>query len=249
MSSSRPWFARAFDRAYLEVYAHRDAAEAEAATQHLLVPLGLAGKDVLDLACGGGRYIEATARRGARVTGLDLSPALLDVARGAAPRACGLVRGHMLQLPFAPACFDLVLCMFTSFGYMSSADDDLAVLREVRRVLRTPGALVLDLFNAERVRQSLPGRSERRVGRFLVREARRLDAEEVVVKEIELRDGAAVRRYEERVRLWPYAALRDALAGVGLPLRGAWGSYRGDTFDAGTSERLVVLASAHAGAC
>jgi len=249
MSADTPWFVRAFDAAYLEVYAHRDLVEAENATQHLLAPLQLAGKHVLDLACGGGRYTEAVARRGARVTGIDLSPALLAVARQVAPSAHGLVRGHMLQLPFTAGCFDLVLCMFTSFGYMPSLDDDVAVLREVRRVLQARGALVLDVFNAERVRRALPAHSARQVGRYHVREARELDATGVVVKRIELRHGDSVQHYEERVRLWPYAALRAALDAVGLPLHAAWGSYRGDAFRADTSERLVVLAGSSADAC
>ena len=42
--------------------------------------VGLAGKRVLDVGCGGGLLAEAMAHRGARVTGIDLSPESLAVA-------------------------------------------------------------------------------------------------------------------------------------------------------------------------
>lgn len=249
MSTDHPWFVRAFDAAYLEVYAHRDAAEAETATRHLLEPLQLAGKRVLDLACGGGRYTVAVARCGAAVTGLDLSLALLAVAQQTASAAHGFVRGHMLHLPFAARTFDLVLSMFTSFGYMPSVAEDMAVLHEVRRVLRPEGMLVLDLANAHRLRLALPAASERQAGRYRVREQRSLEPSGVVVKSIELDNGVSSRCYEERVRLWPYDLLQQALQAAGLPLRIAWGSYAGEAYAADTSERLVVLAGSGAHAC
>ncbi len=237
--ASSPWYVRAFDAVYLEVYAHRDAAEAERVTERLLVPLQLAEKRVLDLACGGGRYGAALSRHGAHVVGLDLSAALLAAAR---QHAGAFVRGDMQQLPFAAARFDLVLCMFTSFGYLAHADDDRRVLDEVRRVLGPEGLLVLDVMNAEAVRQTLPSHTQRIAGRFAVDEMRRLETEDVVVKEIVVQSAGHVRRYEERVRLWPQRALVDALAAAGLPARQFWGSYDGDVFDPARSARLVVLA-------
>ncbi len=236
---SAPWYARAFDAVYLEVYAHRDAAEAERVTARLLEPLQLAEKRVLDLACGAGRYGAPLLRRGARVVGLDLSEALLAVAR---QHTGACVRGDMQQLPFASARFDLVLSMFTSFGYLTHADDDRRVLEEVRRVLVPEGLLVLDVMNAEAVRSRLPSRTHRTAGRFEIDEVRRLESDDVVVKEIVVRSARKAQRYQERVRLWPQAALVDALAAARLPVRRCWGSYDGDAFDPVRSVRLVVFA-------
>ena len=247
MNAEVPWYERAFDAPYLEVYGHRDAAEAETATTHLLAPLSLEGRRVLDLACGAGRYSAAVARRGAAVVGLDLSPALLAAAQRDAPDLLGLVRGHMLRLPFAPGCFDLVLCMFTSFGYMESAAADRSVLGEIQRVLRPQGQLVLDLFNATSLRRNLVAETTRRAGPYEVRERRRLDAAGVVVKEIELRAGGRVHRYRESVRLWPRESLLAALRAAGLEPRQLWGGYDATAYESTTSPRLVVLADAVGG--
>ncbi len=250
MTHDSRWYARAFDATYLEVYAHRDDAEAERVTRHLLEPLGLAGRRVLDLACGAGRHARALARRRAHVVGVDLSRELLRRARRDGVDAhVALVRGDMLRVPFRDASFDLVLSMFTSFGYFADALEDVHVLREVRRVLRETGTLVLDLFNAARVRSDLVPETRRRVGRFEVCETRRLDdAGERVIKDIELRDGDATHRYREIVRLWSRAQIESALESCALSVQRVWGDYDGGDFDSERSPRLVLCARARANA-
>ena len=90
--------------------------------------------------CGFGRHAIPLAEAGYLVTGLDRSQTQLAEAerrRGEAewPR---LVRGDYRQLPFEDASFDAVLTLFSSLGYLER-DEDVGVLRELRRVLR-PGA-------------------------------------------------------------------------------------------------------------
>jgi SAM-dependent methyltransferase len=243
MSSRESWYVRAFDDVYLEVYAHRDAAEAERVTQTLLEPLGLRGKRVLDLACGAGRYTRALGARGASVVGLDLSRALLNAAREHTHGRGEFVRGDMLRLPFRSGTCHLVLSMFTSFGYFATADEDRSMLDEVRRVLRDDGCFLVDLFNAARVQRKLVPETRRRAGRFDVLERRSIDAStNSVVKEIELRTGGRTYAYREVVRLWSRAKLEKALCAAGLRVERVWGDYEANAFDLEESERLLVLA-------
>lgn len=99
-----PWFVRAFDRFWLRLYAHRDDAEAQADAPSILGLLGVrAGSCVLDVACGAGRYSRALASRGVRVTGVDLSPELIDAARERSPGLPGkpdYLRCDSRRLPF-----------------------------------------------------------------------------------------------------------------------------------------------------
>src|SRR5215207_715035 len=99
------------------------------------------GIEALDLACGTGDIAFELARRGARVTGLDLTHRMLQLARGRAdPGGVRFVTGDMMALPFPDACFDLVT---TGYGIRNVPRIQPA-LAEIRRVLR-PGGLLLSL--------------------------------------------------------------------------------------------------------
>ncbi|MFQ5791101.1 MAG: class I SAM-dependent methyltransferase, partial [Acidobacteriota bacterium] len=67
------------------------------------------GLNVLDLACGGGRYLVRLQEAGAaRALGLDLSPQMLTRARAVTRELVDLVRGDLLSLPFVSSSFDLI---------------------------------------------------------------------------------------------------------------------------------------------
>ena len=99
-----------------------------------------ADDEVLDVACGTGNATLPAARTGARVTGLDLTPRLLEEGRAAA-QAEGLevewIQGDAEQLPFEDASFDLVL---STFGCMFAPRHDVAAA-EIARVLRPGGRI------------------------------------------------------------------------------------------------------------
>lgn len=100
------------------------------------------GRRALDVCCGTGDVAFALARSGARVTGVDFSPAMLAVARERAGRRAGEVEfleGDALHLPFAKDSFDAVTI---SYGLRNLADFA-AGLAEMRRVLRPGGRLLV----------------------------------------------------------------------------------------------------------
>ena len=76
------WYEEWFGEDYLRLYPHRDDADAERAVALIAKTLELRpGWRVLDVGCGAGRHTRAFADRGARCIGLDLSAALLRLAR------------------------------------------------------------------------------------------------------------------------------------------------------------------------
>jgi ubiquinone/menaquinone biosynthesis methyltransferase len=115
-----------------------------------LIELGapLAGRRVLDLACGTGDLSFAAADCGASVTALDLTPRMIELASAKATRRPGgspvrFLVGDMMALPFPAASFDLVT---TGYGLRNVPVLDTAI-GEIRRVL-APGGVVLSLdFN------------------------------------------------------------------------------------------------------
>jgi ubiquinone/menaquinone biosynthesis C-methylase UbiE len=238
MSAAGEWFQDAFDDLYLSVYRHRDAGEADRFMAWAGASLRIQGARVLDLACGAARFARAVRRAGGRYAGLDLSRSLLRAARGNDP-SLALVRADMRRLPLADESADVVLSMFTSFGYFESDAENRGVLASIGRVLRPGGRLLVDHMNAARVRAELVPASERHVDGYLVRE-RRAIREGRVVKEIEVsRPGEVARRYRESVRLLEPETLVRWAAGAGLVHAASHGDYDGGAF-AGDSPRMLM---------
>jgi 2-polyprenyl-6-hydroxyphenyl methylase/3-demethylubiquinone-9 3-methyltransferase len=105
----------------------------------------VAGRRVLDLGCGKGRFARRLAGAGADVVGLDRSAAMLrgaDAGAGGAGLRC--VRGSARRLPFASSSFEAVVAVEV-FEHLAAID---AVLHEVRRVLRPGGLLAIVDKNA-----------------------------------------------------------------------------------------------------
>jgi 2-polyprenyl-6-hydroxyphenyl methylase/3-demethylubiquinone-9 3-methyltransferase len=107
----------------------------------------LAGKRVLDLGCGKGRFAAHLRSAGAEVFGIDLSAAMLAGA-SYLPR----VRGSARRLPFAASAFDAVVAIEV-FEHLAEVD---SVLGEMRRVVRPGGAVVIVDKNASSMNADRP---------------------------------------------------------------------------------------------
>ena len=101
----------------------------------------LAGQRVLDVGCGTGRFTAALEARGACVTGVDVDPAALAVARTRVAGALTLADAH--TLPFADQAFDVVVSV-TATEFLT---DPPTALAEALRVTRTDGRVVLAALN------------------------------------------------------------------------------------------------------
>jgi 2-polyprenyl-3-methyl-5-hydroxy-6-metoxy-1,4-benzoquinol methylase len=123
---------------YPFMFSGRRIAEADEQMAKVLALTKPAGKAVLDLCCGDGRCSIALAKKGFRVTGVDRTAYLLNKARARA-RSASLkiewVREDMRDF-VRPAAFDLVISMFTSFGYFDDKGEDLRVLENMFASLR-----------------------------------------------------------------------------------------------------------------
>lgn len=147
------WYVNFFGEDYLNIYRHTltaERSEKEVAFAERQLELEV-GSRVLDLCCGPGRHSVLLARRGYKVTGLDLSESYLDLARRAASDAevaLEAVSADMREIPFNNH-FDAVINMYSSFGYLESEADDLKVLESIARSLKPHGRLLLDMLNRE----------------------------------------------------------------------------------------------------
>jgi SAM-dependent methyltransferase len=105
---------------------------------------------ILDLACGFGRHANRLASLGHQVMGIDLTEGFLEIARLDAVRRGVQVdyrQGDMRRLDFDQE-FDVVLSLFTAFGYFPD-EENLDVMHRISRALRSGGLLVLDIPNRD----------------------------------------------------------------------------------------------------
>lgn len=254
MNDRSEWPVTFFDDGYLRIYrpqmsAERTRAEADFVFRALAPAPGAA---VLDLACGHGRHAIEMAKRGLRVTGVDLSPRYLELAAEDA-KAAGVevawVARDMRALDF-DAAFDAAYSFFTSFGYYGDADNE-DVIARLARAVRPGGRLLLDLVNRDRMLARPPGRTwnQRDDGGLLMEEFAldpRTSRLRVKLTLIEAGGGVGpIKDYD--VRLYTCAELGAMLARHGFELREVWGGADGSTFTA-ESTRLVLLAEKRAGA-
>jgi ubiquinone/menaquinone biosynthesis C-methylase UbiE len=121
-------------------------------TLRMIVAAAQAGPDdrVLDVACGGGLVARAFAPHVRAVTGIDVTPAMLDVARRAAAEA-GIANAtwdqhDVTRLPYDDGSFTIVVTRYSFHHFLDPA----AVLREMARVCRPGGRIVVvDSFTSE----------------------------------------------------------------------------------------------------
>jgi len=160
-----------------EVYIRWRASELGATTERLERDLILelvgevSDRRVLDVGCGDGEFAVELATRGAIVTGIDASAAMIEAAEGRAKQHNANVTFQVAaaeRLPFADEQFDLV----TAITILCFVDDATPVFRELARVLRPGGRLVIGELGkwstwaaARRVRAWLGSRLWRQ-GRF-----------------------------------------------------------------------------------
>ena len=205
-----------FDETYLDFYGEalgptRTIAEVERVLRLLAPPTG--GRFV-DLCCGHGRHAWELAMRGVAVVGVDRSAGFLRRAREGAPSGARFVRADVAALPLPEESFDGAYCWFSSVGYRGPAED-LAMLREARRVLRPGARLAVETRNwgtvvagesvVETPRGRMVDRVERDEARARLRTRRRYEP-----------DGGAPWEVEFSLHLYDVARFTGLMASAGF---------------------------------
>ena len=230
------WFQEWFGEEYLQLYPHRDAGDAARLAGLIAARVSWnRGQRLLDLGCGPGRHMVALEARGAHPVGLDLSASLLRRARQSTPAP--LIRADMRWLPLRSGSFDLVVNLFTSFGYFATDKEHQRVMAQIADVLKPHGWFAMDFLNAPWVESNLVAAESTVLGTTLVQIGRRIE-EGAVIKTIETGDG---RRFVERVRLFREGELIAMMRQAGLMVRSTAGDYDGGPVTP-ESPRVILFA-------
>jgi SAM-dependent methyltransferase len=254
LDKEKPWFAEWFDENYRMLYRHRNSEDAKQQVQLILDTLKpKKNETILDLCCGEGRYTEILDKMGYRIYGIDLSETLVFIGKQREPRL-KLMVGDMRTIP---GRYDIVLSLFTSFGYFDGDDENEAALRSVFRSIKPGGKYWLDFLNAHYVAKHLvPETVSILPSGIEVREKRRIEGGRII-KDILFKgtetNGTAVKKestgdngfngdkhYVESVRLFSRQDLEQMMARTGFNVIDCFGDYRGEPCSE-DSERVILV--------
>ncbi|MFX1377718.1 MAG: methyltransferase domain-containing protein [Promethearchaeota archaeon] len=146
---------------------------------------------ILDLCCGQGRHSIELANKGFKhIFGLDRSRFLIQKAKSDAKKKgviCRFREGDARKLPYSPDSFDSVMILGNSFGYFESINDDVMVLKEVFRVLKPWGNILIDITDGEYIKKNFQQRSWEWIDKnlFVCRErSLSLDKQKLISREV-----------------------------------------------------------------
>ncbi len=238
------WFEEWFNtEEYLNVYRHRNDADAERLVNLILANIDLnQNANVIDLACGTGRHSILFAENGFNVTAVDLSENLLNVARKTAENL--ELKINFVNADLRNFCitskFDLALNLFTSFGYFETDDENFSLFFDASDLLKNNGYFVIDYFNTNFIRKNLVAYSEDFIaGKKIIQERRIMGNR--VIKDITIAKNGTRKSYMESVRMYSDSELLTGLEKSGLKIFKIFGDFDGSKFDLNSSPRIIII--------
>ena len=207
---------------------------------------------ILDLCCGQGPDSLELVRRGfTNVEGLDRSHYLIQRARSQAKKEGLGVKfreGDARKLPYAVDSFDVVMILGNSFGYFETIEDDMRVLKEVFRVLKPWGRLLIDVADGEYLRRKFQPRSWEWIDKhyFVCRErSLSLDKQRLISREVvtHVEKGVVADQFYAE-RLYTRKSIQELLAKAGFTDVTIHGQISGDSQrnqDLGMMEKRIMV--------
>lgn len=241
---SKEWFHYWFNSPeYLNVYKHRNDVDAEQLIRLILgaIPLNDRAR-ILDLACGTGRHSILLAKKNYDVTAVDLSENLLNIAKcEAADKNVKINFIHSDIREFdSQEKFDLILNLFTSFGYFETDEENLSILNKAYHLLNKSGYFVLDFLNAEYLSNNLASYTEEFFNDIKIEQFREIQNNRVN-KKIILTNDKKSKEFYESVRLFNKIELENYLKNIGFDIFKTFGDFLGNDFEQFTSPRLIMI--------
>lgn len=241
MEGTKSWFESWFNTPfYHTLYKHRDFKEAEQFITHLMAFLTVPSNSrILDLACGKGRHSIYLNKKGHTVTGLDISPSSIEEAQKRINSTL-FFDVHDMREVYEREGFELILNLFTSFGYFESASDDKKVIQSVSSQLVEGGMFVLDYLNVNHVSTNLV-KEETKVMDGITFYISRTIERGFIRKKIRFRVEEKNYDFEEKVKWLELVDFENYFLTSELKLIHTFGDYFLNPFDSEKSERLILI--------
>ena len=238
------WYEDWFNSKYYHIlYQNRNHEEAEAFIDTLftyLKPKKTA--QVVDMACGKGRHAKKIADLGYETIGLDLSKESIHDAMRYEKCNLHFFIHDMLKSPamhFQNA--DLVLNLFTSFGYFKTLEDHQKVVNNFGQCIKPGGLFLFDFMNVNKVVNDLVSEEVKELDGIAFK-INKTYKNHIIYKTISFEDQGVKRQYTEEVFGLDYNDFKTIFDACGFEIENTFGDYQLNPFDKEESSRLIVLA-------
>jgi SAM-dependent methyltransferase len=239
---NKAWYTEWFNSPYYDLlYKERDQEEAENFIKKLVAFLSpKPGCLMLDIACGKGRHAISLSKMGFTIDGFDLSEKNILCAKNYETPTLSFYI-HDMRRPFMVNYYDTVFNLFTSFGYFENERENQAVLVNIYNALKPGGIFVLDFMNMEKTLQHILAHEEKIVDGVKFQVSKSIDKNSFLVKEIHVEDKKAQYDFEEKVKTFTQATLKNSLIKCGFEIIRIFGDYLLNDFNPATSDRLILI--------
>lgn len=242
VSEAGEWFETWFDSPYYHIlYKDRDEDEAG---EFLDALIGLlrpsAGSRILDVACGKGRHSIYLNKKGFDVTGFDLSDESIDFDKQFENDSLHFYLHDMREV-FRTNYFDIVINLFSSFGYFRTEREDVRCIIAHAAALKPGGTFVFDYFNVDAVTGCDGSAFDKSVDGIDFQIRKTISGKQIV-KSISFEDRGVAHYFEERVKLYTKADFEKFFQTAGLTITNTFGDYDLRPFEKDSSERLILIA-------
>ena len=193
---------------------------------------------ILDLACGKGRHSIFLNSLGFNVTGLDLSKNSIKEAKTRESSSLHFDVHDMRNLYNTQ--FEVVLNLFTSFGYFEKDLDNFKVIQTIKSSLKQNGIGVIDFMNSPQVIENLIAQNSHKIDGVTFK-LKRSYSDGFITKDIDISDSDKTYQFQEKVRAYSFQDFEVMLSNAGLHLLECFGNYNLEPFNIKTSKRLILI--------
>jgi len=201
------------------------------------------GSKILDLCCGVGRHSIELAKRGFTVIGVDSNEEYLKMAIKKSKKEkvnIEFIKDDMRNF-YRENHFDIIINIFTSFGFFEDMLDDKKVIENSYISLKKDGKLLIDMNGKETLARIFRERDWYRVGDFIILEERKIlgDFEKIETKWIIVKDDK-IKEFTIKLRLYSAYEIKSLFKECGFSKIEIFGDLTGSPYDNKASRLIVV---------
>lgn len=238
---TKEWFTDWFNTPYYHIlYKDRNDADAQLFIKNITTFLALPNDThILDLPCGKGRHSVYLNLLGYTVTGYDLASHSISEAKVFENDTLHF-KVHDMRKSLHNS-YGAIFNLFTSFGYFKEDEEDLLILKNIKKGLNKGGYFVFDFLNVDLIKLNLVAAETKTIDGITFEITRKIE-DNFIIKTIKFFADNEYKKYTERVKYLDETKLKSYFSKVGFTIENTFGDYHLNSFENKTSNRLILIA-------